>query len=130
MRSLTRRTAVRIRFADDDRFSLQLRNRSKTPERYIDGPKLSADSHADMAIGKRRRRSLRVKRQEIQRRADLACRMILPAQAVLEKILHELAAVSRRIRTTNTRRRQRPSHTIDRVIVQLPKLLRRSFPVT
>ena len=79
-----------------------------------------ADPHPHVAVDEARR-ALGVERDEVDRRARLAGRVVRAAQAVLEKVLHELAAAAGDVRPADARRRQRAPHAGDRVVVQLAR---------
>ena len=86
------------------------------------------DAHLHPTVD-RPRRALRVKRNEVKRRAFLPGGMVGFAQAMLEEAARELSAVSRGIGPAHARLGQRFAHARDRVVVQLVEILRRAVPV-
>ena len=86
------------------------------------------DAEPDVAVDERRP-SLGVERHEVDRRADLAGREVGAAQLVLVEVARELAAVAGGVGAADLRRRQRPPHAVDGVVVQLAELLGRAAPV-
>ena len=98
LRPLAGGAAVGVGLADDDRLVLQLRERrddARTPSSIV--AELVGDAHPHVAVHELGR-ALGVERDEVDRRADLAGRVVRAAQAVLEEVAHELAAARRRRR--------------------------------
>ena len=73
--------------------------------------------------------AFRVERDEIDRRAGLASRVVGASQLVLEEVTRELTAVPGGVRSTDPRGRQCAADGVDGVIVQLPELFGRAAPV-
>ena len=91
LRPLARGAAVGVRLADDDRLVLQLREAGDQLERRIDVAELIGHSHPHVAFYETGR-ALGMKRQKVERRADLARDVVRAAEAVLEKLAHEGAS--------------------------------------
>ena len=128
----TRGTAFGIRFANHDGRVAQLRVRRDDLKTVRDGLELIADAHPHVAFDDPRR-SLGVKRHEIERRSDLAGGMVGAAEAVLDEIPENLL----RPRTIRSRDfgpadpglRQRTFEAVSGEVVQLLKLLRCTAPI-
>ena len=91
-------------------------------EAVVDRRQLVGDAEADVAVDERRA-ALGVKRDEVDRRADLARREVRAAELVLVEVARELAAAAGGVGPADLRGRQGAAHAVDGVVVQLAELL-------
>ncbi len=130
----TRRAPFGIGLADDDGRVLQFWKGRDDGEAVGDGAKLIADAHAHMAIRRHLRRPFRVKRDEIQRRADVPRRVVRAVETVLDEVaqdgLRARAVWARDFRAADLRGRQGALEPVGGEVVQLHELFGCAVPVT
>ena len=91
-------------------------------EVVVDAAELVGHAHAHAVLDERRA-AFRVERDEVERRAGLAGRVVRARRRVLqERAQHRLRA-ARHFRAADLRRRQRAAHAFDREVVELVELV-------
>ena len=116
LRPLTGRATFGVTLANDNRRVFQLRIRCDDPEAVINGAELIGNPHAHMSVGGCGS-AFGMKGDEVERRADLAGRVVGAAQTMFDEIPREPATAAGGVRTADLRRGQPAPYGVDRVIV-------------